>query len=54
MRATGVVARLRRSAFTETLPSYIDEIPTTATREDWQAVLVGELIAEGRDVDGEA
>jgi hypothetical protein len=53
MRATGVVARLRRSVFTETPPSYIDEIPTTATREDWQA-LVGELIAEGARCQGEA
>jgi hypothetical protein len=47
-----VVGHVHRSVVAETLPSYIDEILNTATREDWQAV-ADELIAEAREVDGE-
>lgn len=32
-----VVGHLHRSVVAETLPSYINEILNTATREDWQA-----------------
>ena len=47
-----VVGHLHRSVVAETLPSYINEILNTATREDWQAV-TDELIAEAREVNGE-
>jgi hypothetical protein len=47
-----VVGHLHRSVVAETLPSYVNEILNTATREDWQAV-TDELIAEAREVNGE-
>lgn len=47
-----VVGHLHRSVVVETLPSYINEILNTATREDWQAV-TDEMIAEAREVNGE-
>lgn len=47
-----VVGHLHRSVVAETLPSYINEILNTATREDWRAV-TDELISEAREVDGE-
>jgi hypothetical protein len=47
-----VAGRYHPSVVAETLPSYINEILNTATREDWQAV-ADELIAEAREADGE-
>jgi hypothetical protein len=48
-----VVGNLHSSVVAETLPSYISEILGAATSEDWQTV-ADELIAEAREVDGEA
>ncbi|HET9164197.1 MAG TPA: hypothetical protein VFN89_12245 [Solirubrobacterales bacterium] len=47
-----VAGRYHPSVIAESLPSFIAEVLGTATREDWQAV-ADELIAEGREVDGE-
>ena len=47
-----VASRYHRSVVAESLPDYIAEILTAATREDWQAV-ADELIAEAYEVDGE-
>lgn len=47
-----VARRYHPSVVAESLPSYINEILNTATREDWQAV-TDELIAEAREVNGE-
>ena len=47
-----VAGRFHPSVVAETLPTYINEILNTATREDWQ-VVANELIAEAREVDGE-
>lgn len=48
-----VAGRCHPSIVAETLPSFISEMLGAATREDWQAV-ADELIAEAREVDGEA
>jgi hypothetical protein len=47
-----VAGRYHPSVIAETLPSYINEILNTATREDWQAV-ADELIGEAREAAGE-
>ncbi|HET8956336.1 MAG TPA: hypothetical protein VFN18_11830 [Solirubrobacterales bacterium] len=47
-----VAGRFHPSVVAETLPSYIHEILSAASREDWQAV-AAELIAEAREIDGE-
>ncbi len=44
-----VAGRFHPSVVAETLPSYINEILGTATREDWQAV-ADELIEGAREV----
>jgi hypothetical protein len=44
-----VAGRFHPSVIAETLPSYINEILNTATREDWQAV-ADELIKGAREV----
>jgi len=46
-----VAGRHHPSVVAESLPTYITEILTAATREDWQAV-ADELIAEVREADG--
>ena len=48
-----VAGRYHPSVIAESLPSYINEMLGTATHTDWQAV-ADELIAEAREVDGEA
>jgi hypothetical protein len=48
-----VAGRYHPSVLAESLPTYIAEILGAARREDWQAV-ADELIAEAREVDGEA
>lgn len=47
-----VAGRYHPSVVAESLPSFITEILSAATREDWQAV-ADELIAEAREVNGE-
>jgi len=48
-----VAGRHHPSVLAESLPAYIAEILGAARREDWQAV-ADELIAEAREIDGEA
>lgn len=47
-----VAGRYHPSVVAESLPGFLNDVIASADMRDWQAI-AGELIAEGREVDGE-